>query len=792
MRLYIAEKPSMGAEIAKCLTGPIQRKDGYLITKDGIVTWAFGHILRQAEPDEYNAKYKFWKSEDLPIIPQQWKMIIDEKCKKQFEIIKGLISKADEIVHAGDPDREGQLLIDEVLDFVNCKKPVKRILLNALDEESIKKANQNLRDNQDFVNLKKSALARARADWLIGMNLSRAYTLAARRAGKKGVFAVGRVKTPTLALVVRRERELKDFKPVDYFIIKALFKHQNGQFVATWKPQDTQKGLDSENRLLDENIAKELIAKFKQASEVNEYGKIIAYQKAQKKEAQRLPFSLSSLQVLAGKRFGYDPQLVLDTAQSLYEKKLTTYPRSDCEYLPQSQFNDAKIILHNLMNIDNPQLAQWSQKTDVKIKSRAWNDKKITAHHAIIPTKVKVNLQSLNQVQQNIYYLIAQAYIAQFYPVHIYDQTKVSIEYTQELFTTSGRVEKQLGWKELYMQNNKTVTSNEEDKSEKEEHEDNEENNSLPLMKKGDEVSYVDGKYDKKSTKPPTRFTGATLLAGMKDIHKYVKDVEVKKKLKDIYGIGTEATRASIIDDLLKRGFLQIEGKKKYLVPTESAYILVDALPDEMTYPDSTAIWEDYLHSLSEGSGSIDEFLAKQVEFTKNLCQKATKVVLAKENEYACPRCKQGILVKRNGKNGVFWGCSNFPICRMTCNDVDGKPAINKSVNNSETRNNIAYNTYVQYNNQEYNIQDSGIISALDLVAKANFNQQSNRYTKKYSAKPLEITSKNQANSKYLCTRCKEGHLRRIRGKNGWFWACSNYPHCTATYDDNQEMPVLS
>lgn len=792
MRLYIAEKPSMGAEIAKCLTGPIQRKDGYLITKDGIVTWAFGHILRQAEPDEYNAKYKFWKSEDLPIIPQQWKMIIDEKCKKQFEIIKGLISKADEIVHAGDPDREGQLLIDEVLDFVNCKKPVKRILLNALDEESIKKANQNLRDNQDFVNLKKSALARARADWLIGMNLSRAYTLAARRAGKKGVFAVGRVKTPTLALVVRRERELKDFKPVDYFIIKALFKHQNGQFVATWKPQDTQKGLDSENRLLDENIAKELIVKFKQASEVNEYGKIIAYQKAQKKEAQRLPFSLSSLQVLAGKRFGYDPQLVLDTAQSLYERKLTTYPRSDCEYLPQSQFDDAKIILHNLMNIDNPQLAQWSQKTDVKIKSRAWNDKKITAHHAIIPTKVKVNLQSLNQVQQNIYYLIAQAYIAQFYPVHIYDQTKVSIEYVHELFTTSGRVEKQLGWKELYMQNNKIISSNEEDKSEKEEHEDNEENNSLPLMKKGDEVSYIDGKYDKKSTKPPTRFTGATLLAGMKDIHKYVKDVEVKKKLKDIYGIGTEATRASIIDDLLKRGFLQIEGKKKYLVPTESAYILVDALPDEMTYPDSTAIWEDYLHSLSEGSGSIDEFLAKQVEFTQKLCQKATKVVLAKENEYACPRCKQGILVKRNGKNGAFWGCSNFPTCRMTCNDIDGKPAINKSENNSETRNNIAYDTYVQYNNQEYNIQNGGLISALDLVAKANFNQQSNRYTKKYSAKPLETISKNQASSKYLCTRCKEGHLRRIRGKNGWFWACSNYPHCTATYDDNQGMPVLS
>ncbi len=709
MRLYIAEKPSMGAEIAKCLTGPVQRKDGYLITKDGIVTWAFGHILRQAEPEEYNAKYKNWKAEDLPIIPKQWKMIIDESCKKQFGIIKNLIDKADEIVHAGDPDREGQLLIDEVLDYLNCQKPVKRILLNALDEGSIKKANKDLRDNRDFLNLKKSALARARADWLIGMNLSRAYTLAARRAGKKGVFAVGRVKTPTLALVVRRERELKDFKPVDYFTIKAIFAHQNGEFSATWKPKDTQAGLDFENRLIDENIAKVLIGKFAQKTEA---GKITAYQKAQKKEAQRLPFSLSSLQVLAGKKYGYDPQLVLDTAQKLYEKKLTTYPRSDCEYLPQSQFSDAKIILQNLYNINEKQLTNWAKKCDLKTKSRAWNDKKITAHHAIIPTKVKVNLMSLTieerniyfliaqayiaqfypvhiydqtkisieymqelfvtsgrvvkqMGERNIYFLIAQAYIAQFYPVHIYDQTKISIEYMQELFVTSGRVVKQMGWKELYVQNNKEKSLNEDDKKEdneekeeqnslpfmkkgdeveyvkgeydkkstkpptrftsstddkKEDNEEKEEQNSLPFMKKGDEVEYVKGEYDKKSTKPPTRFTSSTLLAGMKDIHKYVKDVEVKKKLKDIYGIGTEATRATIIEDLVKRNFLQLEGKKKYLVPTQSAYILIDALPDEMTYPDSTAVWEDYLHSLSEGQGTIEEFLAKQAEFTQNLC----------------------------------------------------------------------------------------------------------------------------------------------------------------------------
>ncbi|MBM6760228.1 DNA topoisomerase 3 [Megamonas hypermegale] len=784
MRLYIAEKPSMGAEIAKCLTGPIQRKDGYLITKDGVVTWAFGHILRQAEPDEYNAAYKKWNAADLPIIPTKWKMIIDESCKKQFGIIKNLIDKADEIVHAGDPDREGQLLIDEVLDYVHCQKPVKRILLNALDEESIKKANANLRDNKDFLNLKKSALARARADWLIGMNLSRAYTLAARRAGKKEVLAIGRVKTPTLALVVRRERELQNFKPVDYFIIKAIFAHQNGEFITTWKPQDTQKGLDSENRLLDENIAKDLIAKF---ASKTEQGKIIAYQKAQKKEAQRLPFSLSTLQVLAGKRFGYEPQLVLDTAQKLYEKKLTTYPRSDCEYLPQSQFNDAKVIVHNLLNYQDKQLSSWAKKADISIKSRAWNDKKITAHHAIIPTKIKANLNALSEVERNVYFLIAQAYIAQFYSVHIYDQTKITVMYMNENFTASGRTVKQLGWKELYLQNANKNKLNYEEINEKEE-----ENSSLPLMKKNDVVDYIDGKYEKKSTKPPTRFTSATLLAGMKEIHKYVKDVEVKKKLKDIYGIGTEATRASIIEDLIKRGFLQTEGKKKYLIPTQTAYMLIDVLPDEMTYPDSTAIWEDYLHSLSEGEGTVEEFLQMQANFTKDLCLKANATVLVGQNEYKCPRCKRGILVKRNGKNGTFWGCSNFPTCRMTCNDVDGKPDLRTKTYVSSKYSNVNYSNFYDTLNEVEKTTDSGIISAWDLVLQNKMNPSFNKVKK--SAMPLEKQAKQgtkNVDSKYLCPHCKDGSLRRIHGKNGWFWACSNYPHCTATYDDNNGMPVI-
>ena len=262
MRLYIAEKPSMGREIAKCLQGNSRNGDGFIQVGDNVVTWGFGHILRQAEPHEYNEKFKSWRAEDLPIVPSQWKLLVSDSCAKQFGVIKGLIDKADEIVHAGDPDREGQLLIDEVLEFVGNTKPVRRILLNALDEKSIKEAIDSLRDNADFFNLKQSALARARADWLIGMNLSRAYTLAARRAGHKLTLPVGRVKTPTLALVVRREREIENFKPVDYYTIKARFHHENGDFDATWKPSELQAGLDSEGRLIDKSEAESKLASF--------------------------------------------------------------------------------------------------------------------------------------------------------------------------------------------------------------------------------------------------------------------------------------------------------------------------------------------------------------------------------------------------------------------------------------------------------------------------------------------------------------------------------------------------
>lgn len=710
MKLFIAEKPSMARELAKCLPGPLERKNGYIMTGGGVVTWAYGHVLQQAEPQDYDAKYAKWRSEDLPIVPEKWKLLVSPASREQFELICRLIEKADTIVNAGDPDREGQLLIDEILDYVENTKPVERILLNALDEKSIHESLEDLRDNHSFLHLKESALARSRADWLIGMNLSRAYTLAARRQGHRVTFPIGRVKTPTLALVVRRQREIEDFHPQKYFIVKALFSHEKGNIMTQWHPGDTQAGLDPEGRLIDEKIAQALLERLQQEP----CGVVRSQTKTKKKEAQRLPLSLSSLQVLAGKRYGYDPQQVLDAAQQLYERKLTTYPRSDCEYLPLNQRKDCKAILQNLQGLDAGKLREWAGDADPSIKSRAWNDSKITAHHAIIPTTVPCNFSRLSAVQQHIYYLIAQAYLAQFYPVHEYDQTRIVIEAVKEEFLAHGKVITVMGWKELYT-------------SDKFNDDEDEADGGLPVVRKGDAVQYVEGSVDQKATKPPPRFTAATLLAAMKEIYKYVKDESLKKKLKEVQGIGTEATRAAIIGELIKRKFLLEEGKKKYLVPTEEAYLMIDALPDDLVYPDETAVWEERLHQMSNGKDNLGKFLSDQIGFLSALVTKALSAILsAAGDQRKCPQCG-GPLFKRHGKYGDFYGCGNYPKCRYT------EPC-----------------------------------------------------TEKKAARALSDGEK-----QYKCPRCSDGYFLKRDGRYGAYWQCSNAPDCNTRCSDVDGVPSL-
>nr|WP_252893797.1 DNA topoisomerase [Veillonella denticariosi] len=384
---------------------------------------------------------------------------------------------------------------------------------------------------------------------------------------------IGRVKTPTLALVVRRERELAAFKPIDYFTVKILYTHPNGIFWATWQPTDEQKGLDPDGRLINKAVADELINRLQAGPE----GVVKSVTKSKKKDVQRLPPVLVIITGIGGKGFFYDPQTVLDTAQKLYEKKLTTYPpRSDCEYLPPNQYGDRIAILKNLESSGDEKLSKWASGADCNIRSRAWNEKKITAHHAIIPTTVACNVTTLSEEERNIYFLISQAYLAQFYGEHVYEQTKITVEQCKEEFVANGRVVIEEGWKGLYKRQKSKSSSDNSDEPDLTDESGAEaspkkdaveEADHLPAVKKNDTVQYTDSTIDAKQTKPPSRFTPSTLLQAMKEIHKFVKNEDLKKQLKAVSGIGTEATRANIIDELISRGFMKTSGGKNRFCP---------------------------------------------------------------------------------------------------------------------------------------------------------------------------------------------------------------------------------
>ena len=781
MRLFIAEKPSVGRELSQVLPNSqnAKRHDGYIVQGDDVITWAFGHMLEQVEPGDYDEKYKFWRFDSLPILPTSWNLKIKSSSAKQFKVISGLIKKATTIVNAGDPDREGQLLIDEMLDYLGNTKPVERILLNALDEKSIRYALEHMQDNRKYQPLKDSALARSRADWLMGMNLSRAYTLEQQHMGKKVTFPIGRVKTPTLALVVHRERELQNFVPVEYYVLQVQYGHDKGDFWATWKPKDTQQGLDPDGHMLDQTILNDLRDRLMQAPE----GTISLVEKKKKKEGQRLPFSLSSLQIVAGKLYNYTPQEVLDIAQKLYEKKYTSYPRSDCEYLPVNQHLDGKAILSNLVNMEHKELARWAKEANPTIKSRAWNDSKVTAHHAIIPTTVRCPLHTLSKGEQNIYFLIAQAYIAQFYPEHVYEHTRIEVTHQEELFTTTGRVVIDMGWKALYKKGKSTEESDENQEDEE---------TSLPAVRKGDAVTAKDSKVDQRRTKPPSRFTSATLVQAMKEIHKYVKDEELKKQLKDVSGIGTEATRATIIEDLIhnkKNPFLKEEGKKKTLLPTESAYALVDALPDSLLYPDATAQWEERLAKMSEGNEAIDVFLDDQTRFVIQLIEEVKQRVrntpkvsmpkteacgkgpnrnpsTAQPTGRSCPKCKTGELLLRKGKFGEFYGCSGFPTCKYTENVSSSKENVSATRESGFTKNEHPFVTAVEMPQRSR----EEVMPPMPIA----------------SGKILDDTHK-----EYTCPRCKRGYLVQYESQSEPVWKCSEGQACRTSCADVEGKPAI-
>ncbi len=607
MRLFIAEKPSVAKAIVAEL-GCASRGDGFMTCKDGsIVTWCFGHLLEQAEPDAYlpddvprtKKGSKVWRFEDLPIFPKTWKLLPknDKGVKKQLAAIGKLLKKTSLVVHAGDPDREGQLLVDEVLEHFRYAGRVQRFWVSAQDRVSIRKGLANLQDNKRFVGMKLAALGRSRADWLLGMNLSRAYTLAQQAQGKKELIAVGRVQTPTLALVAKRDAAIHHFKPIPFFIIKARLGGDN-PFTAVWEPGDSQAGIDEQKHLVDRNIAAALLQRLKAVDQAT----VISCSRTPKKIAQPKVFSLADIQLAASNQFGFSAEKTLNLCQSLYEThKATSYPRTDCSFLPESQHADAKNVLTAIAKT-MPSLAGIVAKCDCSIKSPTWNDKKITAHHGIIPTQQAADGSKFSEEERKIYLLIAERYLANFLPAHEYLACSIELRIATERFSAKGRLVTKLGWKAAA-----GVAAEEKT---------DDEGQTLPELKAGLQLPVSGINCKEERTKPPAAFTEGTLIRAMENIHQAVDDPQSKKFLKEGDGIGTPATRAAIIAELKRKKYLEVKGKK--IVATELGVHLLQVVPDVMKNPVLTALFERILREVEAGKVPLDVFIEKQKQLVVN------------------------------------------------------------------------------------------------------------------------------------------------------------------------------
>lgn len=592
MRLFLCEKPSQAKDIARVL-GANRRGDGCWLGAGVTVTWCIGHLLETATPDTYDPRYKRWVLSDLPIIPERWKMQIKPKTASQFKAVKRLLLEASELVIATDADREGEMIARELVEHCRYRGPIQRLWLSALDDASIRKALAALKPGAETFNLYHSALGRSRADWLIGMNMSRLFTLLGRQSGYQGVLPVGRVQTPTLRLVVDRDRSIADFVPVPYWAIEVQLQADGIPFTAQLRANEDV--CDEQGRCIQQPHAQQALEAISQAS----HAEVVKLRTERMREAPPLPFDLGTLQEICSKKFGLGAQETLDIAQALYEThKLITYPRSDCGYLPLSQHGEAPAIIAALGRSD-PSLASLLEQLQPQRRSRAWNDAKVSAHHGIIPTAAATDLSRLVGKQRSVYTLIRARYLAQFLPNHEYDRTQADFDCAGQALRAVGKVIVESGWRRAMPEALAPANGREPTPAQ-----------ALPSLHQGQRCTVTDVTLKDLWTQPPKPFTEGDLIKAMKNVAKLVDDPRLKQKLKDTTGIGTEATRAGIIQGLLDRGYLTKQGKT--LSASPAAFSLIDAVPRAIADPGTTAIWEQALDMVQSGEMSLEEFVAKQ------------------------------------------------------------------------------------------------------------------------------------------------------------------------------------
>lgn len=654
MRLFIAEKASLARAIAEALPGNPSGRGKYSISLSGgdIVCWSAGHILELLSPEEINPSWKRWSPDTLPMLPGKWELKPRTETLDLLKNIGALLERSDCAVNAGDADREGQLLIDEILRYFKYQKPVMRLLVTDMNRDAIAGAAASMHPNTEYAALSASAEARRRADWLLGLNMTRLYTVTTPRE-KGEVISVGRVQTPTLSLIVTRDLEIENFIPKTYYAVRARGLVAAGEFKAAWKPKEDTPGLDPELRVIDRAAITALAEKLR-----GKEGHVTKFEKKRAKTEPPLPHTLAALQSEAAKKHDFTPAETLSLLQRLYEQKYVSYPRSDCAYLPESLYTKRAAVLDTLCRAV-PELAAYP--FDTELKSSAWDTAKIEEHHGIVPTGTFP--AGITDSEAKVYALVARRYAAQFLPPQEFACVTIEFEAEGELFRATNKQCVKEGWHQLY--------SKDADDEEKEPE------SVLPDTRAGEPVKLLGISAEEKKTTPPKRFTESTLLDAMNHIHLYVSDKEIKKVLKENSGIGTAATQASIIETLKTRGYVNKE--KKALISTPKGRALTAQAEEMLRLPDTTALWEMELTKIKTGQASDADFLTEISEAVKRM----TKTRLAacpntprprrKEPEgLECPKCGGHRLMLREGKNKKFWACSDCGL--MLTNERGDKP----------------------------------------------------------------------------------------------------------------------
>ncbi|HVG98092.1 MAG TPA: DNA topoisomerase 3, partial [Chloroflexota bacterium] len=675
--LVVAEKPSVGQDLAKTLPGTFKKHEGYLEADGYVVTWAVGHLVTLAEPDEYDARYKKWRKADLPILPEAFKLApADERAGKQLAVIQGLMRRpdVDRVINACDAGREGELIFAYIWQTAGVDKPVERLWISNLTARAIRDGFEHLRPAAEMARLEEAARSRAEADWLIGMNATRAATIRGRSA-LGGVVSLGRVQTPTLALLANRESEIRAFVPEDYWLVGATFEVRDGardgaRYVGRW--------FRGEQTRLDAAAEAEAIV----ARVEGKPGAVAAAERKEQSEAPPLLYDLTSLQRDANRRFGFAASRTLRAAQSLYEdKKALTYPRTSSRYLPGDLVPQLKATAETLEpHGAYADAARYVLGLDALPLRRVVDDAKIGDHHAIVPTVATHAVEGFSPDEQRIFDLVARRFLAVFHPPARYARTTVITEVEGETFRTQGRVTLEVGWRGVY-----GAVPDEPGQPQ----EDEEERGELPQLTPGQSVRCVAAESEQRTTTPPPRYNEATLLSAMETAGKLVDDEALREALKE-RGLGTPATRAEIIETLIRRQYVERHGKD--LTPTPKGMQVIALLGSHpLTSADLTGDWEKRLNEIEQGRVDRPGFMHGIEDFTRSTVEQIVNLdpgdLRPERAELGlCPRCgaETGEVIRENRR---AYGCTSWKsAAEPGCGFVIWKTLAGRTISAEEAR----------------------------------------------------------------------------------------------------------